>query len=66
MTSQFLGAKSGLTAGGCLFAIGISGGIVFSNTVFGIIGLLGIIVALSSLAIFGLILPILEQRIETA
>ena len=60
MNSQTLGVRKGLILGGGLFATGIAGGIILSEPIFSVIALLGILIAISSLAIFGFIIPLLE------
>lgn len=49
-----------MISGGGLFAIGIAGGIILREPIFSFIALLGILIAISSLAIFGFIIPLFD------
>lgn len=69
MESQMLKARYGAILGGCLFAIGVGGGITMSLTnsqfssnssLFGFIALIGILIAILSLGIFGFLLPLVQ------
>lgn len=59
MRPSLFDGKVGVLFGIGLFIIGISGGIIFHNPIFSFIALFGAFLAISSLAIFGLVIPLL-------
>ena len=60
MQSSLFEAKIGVLLGVGLFITGISGGIILQEPLFPFLALFGVIVALFSVVIFGLVIPLVD------
>lgn len=58
MQSSLFEAKIGVLLGVGLFIAGISGGIILHDPLFPFLALFGVIVAVSSVVIFGMLIPL--------
>lgn len=60
MQSSGLEGKIGVLLGVSLFVVGIGGGIILSDPRFPFLALFGVIIAVCSVVIFGMIVPLIS------